>query len=257
MKNLIINVDDLGFSSAINQAVLNLAEKQRIHATSFMSLGEITQSEVQILDYLNIEIGLHLDLTGLAKVGSLKQVLLKSYLRLLPQRELENLINQQLDEFENKITKAPTFIDGHQHVHQFPTVRKALLACLEKRYTDSIPIRNTDTYQKDSKAKLIHFLGGQALKHELITKKWPHNDYFAGIYNFNATETQLYHLWDDWLKNAPNNTVIMCHPSLENQNWADDIHQARILEYKWLMSDNFMSLWKKYNCHAQTWKDYK
>ena len=32
MKSIIINVDDLGFSHAVNQAVIDLAEKKRIQA---------------------------------------------------------------------------------------------------------------------------------------------------------------------------------------------------------------------------------
>lgn len=257
MKKLIINVDDLGFSSAVNQAVIQLAEKQRIHATSFMSLGEITQTEVSALDTLNIEVGLHFDLTGLAQVGNLKQVLLKAYLGRFSTQELKHIINQQLDEFENKIGKVPSFIDGHQHVHQFPQIRQVLLECLEKRYINMIPIRNTQTYQTELKAKIIYFLGGQALKKELLAKQWPHNASFAGIYSFNATRAQLQVLWNDWLKNASDDSVIMCHPALAESTWNDEIYQARTLEYEWLMSDDFVALWQQYNCHAQTWKNLK
>lgn len=253
MKNLIINVDDLGFSSAVNQAVINLAEKKRIHATSFMSLGEIKPDETEALHRLNIEIGLHFDLTGLAQRGTLKQILLKAYLGQFSTQELENIVNQQLDEFENKIARVPSFIDGHQHVHQFPQIRQVLLRCLEKRYADAIPIRNTQTYQTELKAKIIYFLGGQALKKQLIAKKWPHNTAFAGIYSFNATREKLKILWQDWLKNAPDHSVIMCHPALADATWNDAIYQARTLEYDWLMSDDFMALWQHYECAGDRW----
>ena len=62
MKSLIINVDDLGLAPAINQAVIELAQLQRIHSTSFMSLGNIEPDDVKTLQKQSIEIGLHFDL---------------------------------------------------------------------------------------------------------------------------------------------------------------------------------------------------
>ena len=256
MKNIIINVDDLGFSHAVNQAVIDLAEKERIQATSFMSLGEVHKDEVKALQSHHIDIGLHFDLTGLAGVGNLKNVLLKAYLGKFQSNELQSIIQQQLDCFEQKIGKQPDFIDGHQHVHQFPQVREALLACVEQRYKQKIPIRNTKTYQTDLKAKIIYFLGGYALKRSLVQQQWPHNPAFSGIYGFNTDLSGLITLWDSWLENAPNDSVIMCHPAQKDPNWTDEIYAARCVEYEWLMSDEFLALWNKYQCQAQSWKSF-
>lgn len=257
MKSVIINVDDLGFSQAVNQAVIHLAEKKRIHATSFMSLGHIASEEVIALNSFNIDIGLHFDLTGLASVGNLKEILLKAYLGKFKTLELQGVIHQQLDCFEKKIGKIPDFIDGHQHVHQFPQVREALLACVQQRYKQKIPIRNTKTYQTDLKAKIIYFLGGYALKRNLTQQQWPHNTAFSGIYGFNTDLSGLITLWDDWLKNAPNDSVIMCHPAKKDPNWIDEIYAARCVEYEWLMSDEFLALWNKQQCQAQSWKSFQ
>ena len=41
MKQITLNVDDLGLAPAVNQAVLRLAEMGRIQSASFMSLGRI------------------------------------------------------------------------------------------------------------------------------------------------------------------------------------------------------------------------
>src|SRR3546814_20597197 len=35
--------------------------------------------------------------------------------------------------------RAPDFVDGHQHVHQFPQIRAALLNELERRYASGRP----------------------------------------------------------------------------------------------------------------------
>lgn len=256
MKNIIINVDDLGFSPAVNKAVICLAEKKRIQATSFMSLGEIHADDVLALKYLDIEIGLHFDLTGLAQQGNLKQILWKAYLQQFSHRQLQHIIEFQLDQFEQKIGAIPDFIDGHQHVHQFPQIRQILLNCIERRYHKKIPIRNTYTYQQNLKAKMIYCLGGIGLRQELIQKKWPHNPYFAGIYSFNADFLELKALWQTWLELAPDNTVIMCHPSQKDSHWTDEIYTARQIEYEWLLSDEFLEIWHVNSCQAQSWKNF-
>ena len=109
MKQITLNVDDLGLAPAVNQAVLRLAEMGRIQSASFMSLGRIDADEVAQLRQYAVEIGLHLDFTGLAKQGSLKQVMWRSWRRgrgpgtassrhNLRREKLEGLINLALQE---------------------------------------------------------------------------------------------------------------------------------------------------------------
>ncbi len=43
-------------------------------------------------------------------------------------------IEAQIDAFEQATGRRPDFIDGHQHVHGLPGVRKALIAVLAARY---------------------------------------------------------------------------------------------------------------------------
>ncbi|MDY6483043.1 ChbG/HpnK family deacetylase [Acinetobacter faecalis] len=197
---------------------------------------------------------MHFDLTGLSGVGALKDILLKVYLGKFQPNELQSIIQQQLDCFEQKIGQQPDFIDGHQHVHQFPQVRDTLLDCLVQRYDHKIPIR-TKTYQTDLKAKIIYFLGGYKLRQKLIQQQWSHNPSFAGIYSFNTDLTGLKTLWEGWLKQASNNSVIMCHSARIDRNWTDEIYAARCIEYEWLLSDEFLALWDQYACRAQSWKN--
>ena len=63
-RPVIINVDDLGLSTAVNDAVIHLAELGRIGASSYMVGGTITDSNINRLNQLNVDIGLHLDLTA-------------------------------------------------------------------------------------------------------------------------------------------------------------------------------------------------
>lgn len=254
MKPVMINVDDLGLSPAVNEAVLRLAEMQRIQASSFMSLGTITQDEVAELKKHHIDIGLHFDLTGFAALGGLKQVLFKSYLHVWKKKQLQDVINQQLDAFEDKIGAKPVFVDGHQHVHQFPQIRSVLINTLLRRYGNKIAVRSTKTTQRDIKAKIIHALGGSHLDKSLQRVHIPHNHAFAGIYSFEADKRILESKWNEWLISASDcGLLIMCHPAVPSRLWTDEIKAAREAEWLWLKSEAFALCWQQHQCKKANW----
>lgn len=257
MKKITINIDDLGLSDAVNQAVLRLAQMRRIHATSFMSAGAIRPSEVVQLQRLNVDIGLHLDLTGLVRQGSLKTVMGRSWLRLWERTQLRQLIAQQFDRFEATMDTAPAFVDGHQHVHQFPVVRALLLEELTRRYVSPIvPIRSTQAIQSDFKARLIYTLGGRALNRMCAQHGIRQNSWFGGVYGFQADQARLADNWRKWLSCAPEcGTVLMCHPAVPDVHWQDSIKAAREQEWQWLSSDAFGQLWDEFCCEAQSWSE--
>jgi predicted glycoside hydrolase/deacetylase ChbG (UPF0249 family) len=49
-------------------------------------------------------------------------------------REIAAELARQLDAFEDALGRAPDFVDGHQHVHALPGVRRAVLDLLAQRY---------------------------------------------------------------------------------------------------------------------------
>lgn len=258
MKPVMINVDDLGLSAAVNEAVLRLAQIGRIQATSFMSMGTIASDEVAELKKQNIDIGLHFDLTGFTALGSLKQILIKSYLHAWSKRILQDAINRQLDVFEDKIGCEPIFIDGHQHIHQFPQIRAVMLKTLLQRYGNQIAVRSTKSPQHDIKAKLIYALGGYQLDNALKQSNITHNHAFAGIYNFNADIKTLQTKWKQWLTSASEQgLLIMCHPAVPSESWNDEIKNARECEWQWLQSEAFIQYWQQHHCQAMNWYDIR
>ena len=255
MKPVIINVDDLGLSEPVNEAVIRLAQMQRIQASSYMSHGSISADAVRELHNLNIDIGLHLDLTGFNCIGSLKHILLTSYLHLWPRTKIQNIINQQLNQFEDTIGQKPDFVDGHQHVHQLPVIRDILIRILQQRYHNTVAIRCTKPLQKNFKALLIYNLGGRALKKKLQKSHIAHNFAFGGVYDFNANVKELALKWKHWLGAIPyEGAVIMCHPALPSTMWHDEIKVAREREWQWLSSDAFSQCWQDMQCHATHWQ---
>ena len=271
-RPVIINVDDLGLSTAVNDAVIHLAELGRIGASSYMVGGTITDNDINCLNKLNVDIGLHLDLTGIfpsALHGSLKSIIIASYLRRLDSTQVTAIIKQQLDGFEDRFNRAPTFIDGHQHIHQFPVIRQCLINELINRYHNEISkgtlsARVTTPLISDLKSWIIYALGGYAWRklcehHQILT-----NDKFGGVYGFDVDSQQLASLWEQWLQGAPRDTanasptLIMCHPAIPDNasnSWQDDIKAAREIEYEWLMSDAFKDLLHKHNVRLMRWSD--
>ena len=209
-RAVIINVDDLGLSEAVNQAVIRLAERGLVGASSYMVGGSISAGDISRLNELNIDVGLHLDLTGIfpsALLGSLKPLIITSYLRRLRPSIVTDIINRQFDIFEDTFGYAPVFIDGHQHIHQFPIIRKLLMQALTTRYADkgqsTICARVTTPLINDLKSQVIYRLGGKVWHKLCADNNITTNDKFGGVYGFDADNGQLAALWDQWLSAAP------------------------------------------------------
>lgn len=271
-RPIIINVDDLGLSTAVNDAVIHLAELGRIGASSYMVGGTITDSDINQLKNLNIDIGLHLDLTGIfpsALRGSLKSIIVASYLRRFSPIQVTDIIKRQLDSFEDRFGHAPMFIDGHQHIHQFPVIRHCLIKELTDRYSNEISkgalsARVTTPLINDIKSWIIYTLGGYAWRESCKHNHIKTNDKFGGVYGFDSDSQQLASLWEQWLKSTPHSTacssptLIMCHPAMpENgsNNWQDEIKIAREIEFDWLISHEFEDLLHNYNVKLLSWSD--
>ena len=253
-KRITLNADDLGLSPAVNQAICRLAAMGRIQSASFMSLGRLAADELAALRQTSADIGLHLDLTGLARQGSLRQVMARSWLRRWPPGALQALIARQLDAFEDQLDRPPAFVDGHQHVHQFPQVRQALLAEMQRRYGQRTALRSTRPLRLDAKSLAIYLLGGWRLDRQ--ARHLPRNTRFGGAYPFANDAPRLQQRWQQWLAAAPPaGGLIMCHPALPDSSWQDEIKPARELEWHWLSSNAFARLWQQNACQPQSWAD--
>lgn len=254
MKRITLNVDDLGLAPAVNQAVLRLAEMGRIQAASLMSLGCLPADEAAALQRYGVDLGLHLDFTGLAGLGCLKTVMRRCWLRQWSPALLRDTIARQLDAFEHLTGRMPVFVDGHQHVHQFPQIREHLVAELLRRYGAHVALRRTRPLRGDAKSRLIYWLGGPTLAQIAHSQGLAMNRFFGGVYAFHDDEAALAARWRRWLAAAPETgTLLMCHPAVPGPAWQDEILSARQREWHWLSGNGFAELWQQYGCCGQTW----
>lgn len=261
-KPLIICADDYGQNIAISEGIVCLAQQQRINAISCMVNSphwNDVSAELLTLQ-ASTYIGLHLNLTTGQPLSSawrrregeqfisLPRLLRKAYLRRLNVDIVATEIRAQIAVFANTMQVYPDFIDGHQHVHQLPIIRDALLKVLkEDRLKPIAFVRNTNngwfdlySFKQFPKRQLIALLGGNLFRKRLKRHKIFTNTSFSGIYNFtNAKNYRVY--FKRFLKQVSADGLIMCHPGYESDDHTDPLHAYRHHEFNYLMSDVFLS----------------
>jgi chitin disaccharide deacetylase len=259
MKAVVINADDYGYSAGIDEAILDLALKGVVTATTALVCSPLWPESAKALRDAPLSAGLHLDFTNAfaptnaGQAASIKQVIWRCWSRSLKAQQAASSIREQLDRYEQAMGRAPEIVDGHEHVHQFPVIREALLEELAHRYstTTQKPIlRSTAPCAwRGAKAAIIGALGSAALRRKAEGAGFTMSGDFAGVYDF-APQADLAALWRTWLDSLSADTgirIIMCHPKYAHNehytnNSIDVITQAREREAQWLGSADFKRL---------------
>ncbi len=245
---MVLCADDFGASGAISQAVLALAGRGRLSATSAMVLSPHWPADAERLADLRgrIDVGLHLDWTsefaqasghGLSLGAAMRRAMLAGFDRAAARIVIE----RQLDAFETAWRAAPDHIDGHQHVQQFTGIRQALIEVMARRYGARPPwlrISREPAAQRGIKGRVIAALGANALEKEAIQLGIPCARALSGVYDFDATDGVYARHMARWLEDAAPGTVIMCHPATYAEA-GDAIGPARAREDAYLRSDAF------------------
>ena len=141
---LALCADDFGAAPGISQGIARLAHAGRISAVSCMTASPHWRESARRLEGVpkTIDLGLHLNFTEgrplsarLARrwptFPSLPRLIAQAHLGLLPHSALRNEVHAQLAAFNHALGRPPDFIDGHQHVHHLPGIRRVLLDMVE------------------------------------------------------------------------------------------------------------------------------
>lgn len=262
-KNVVINADDIGIHPAVDEAVVQLAELRRLSAASVMTLGAPNVGTLTNLMRMKISLGLHLDFTSSVfnichnTNYSLRSLIIDSWSRQLDRSNVNSLIADQLDRFEQLVGRPPVFVDGHQHVHQFPIIRESLIHILRSRYPDQrFHLRNTmPTIWRGWKAQLIGGLGARALRGLADDVGYKYNTDFCGAYDFNSG-VEFYSRWDSWLTSLPlHGGLVMCHPGIKSAWLYDSIAETRVKEFDFLRGEQFSDLLSDLNVDVVRWDE--
>lgn len=253
MKRIILCADDYGQNPAISQAIVELLGIKQLSATSCMVTSPVWQDTAKwLIPFKNkADIGLHFNLTEGKPLSSqlpsffpLKELIMKAQLRKLDKAAIIAELRAQLDQFTDTFGQLPDFIDGHQHIHQFPIIRNAVCEVYETylrqnnsyircTYNPLTLFRFTDVAYV--KQLIIQLCGGIAFRSMLVKQKIPHNNTFAGIYEFKAS-LDYPQLFSHFLQQVKNGGLIMCHPGLHSSDETDEINTARHNEYLYFNS---------------------
>lgn len=229
-------------SAAVNAGIVDLAGKERLGATSCMTRGSAFRRDVHLLNGLQIDKGLHLNLTepldGRGFFQPLPTLIWNCFARRIDPKILEEEIDFQLDAFERATGEMPDYIDGHQHVHQFPIVRDCLIKIMRRRYVSPLPwVRATRCPGRSRlsaslrlKALVIEGLGARALQRLTDGCAITTNRHLLGVYDFSGGEKRYVELLDEWVRLATPKDLIMCHPA-HGSDSGDVLNAQRCAEY--------------------------
>jgi predicted glycoside hydrolase/deacetylase ChbG (UPF0249 family) len=196
----------------------------------------------------SVEAGLHFDLTeypiapGIARpVGAWMRA---SLLRRVNATAVRDEFRRQLDSFESTMGRAPSHVDGHQHVHQFPVIRDVVVEELLRRYRGAaLPwLRSTRGAARwRLKGRVIEAMGAGALERLAHAFGFAQNASLLGVYDFAGGSQRFRGLLAQWLAAARDGDLLMCHVASAIVP-GDEIAQARVDEYGVLGGEGFGQL---------------
>lgn len=197
-----------------------------------------------------VSVGLHVALTGSGR-ATLARLACDAFLGRLDRDSLAGEIDRQLDAFETVWGAPPDFVDGHQHVHQFPQVREAILALWGRRLDRTRTwLRVTDSgigaaLHAGPKGLAIAALG-HAMKRSAAQAGISTNDGFAGVYDL-SDRVPYGVLFERMVARADGRTLVMCHPGDvdEELKAADALVETRAVECAYFESDAYAALRKR------------
>jgi predicted glycoside hydrolase/deacetylase ChbG (UPF0249 family) len=261
VRPIVLIADDFGLSPEVDAGIFALVRQQRL--SGFGCLTQVPrwfEAAKSVPQFQGVHLGLHLNLTQGFAANTwhrpLPVLIAQAYSGLLPRAKIYRSLAEQLDRFLEAFDRAPDYVDGHQHVHQLPTVRDCLLDLLAERQIKpwlriTTPII---TPQLTVKEWLIAHLGAASLRIQSLQAGFSLPPAFAGVYGFNQTPAGYLALLDFWLQAVPAQALVMCHPGEAAAiSHFDPIAPARAVELAVLQSDAFADLLIKNQRFISRW----
>jgi chitin disaccharide deacetylase len=258
--------DDYGISPGVNRAIRSLIERGRLNATSAMVVGPaIGRDEANALraaaaNSPRCAIGLHVTLTAPFRpltmhfrpidggmFLSFPKLLRAGLMGRLDPELIHTELQVQLSAFGELFGRAPDFVDGHQHVQLFPTVRDAFLSAVKEAAPKAWVRqcgRNLPLVRRlrMPKALVLDILSAQ-FRRRAARADVAFNPGFAGAYDFSG-QPDFEVLMQEFLEGLPDAGVIMCHPGEVDDVLVglDPLTVQREREYAFLAGERFPAL---------------
>jgi predicted glycoside hydrolase/deacetylase ChbG (UPF0249 family) len=236
MKRLIVNADDLGADEGRNAGILEAVREGVVKSVSLLANGPATAEALKAIHdgkYEEVSIGLHLNLSEGKSISADLRLLAgndrafpgkAAAQRLLLQEnnlELEKEVFREVDAQIGLLLKAGislSHLDGHQHLHIFPAVRKAAIGAAQKHRIPWIriahepcPVSEEEQIPEDLKSEAKRFSDLSAGAFPLLAGTGIRTtDHFCGLYLKGRLSSNLL---EKYLIGLPAGlTELMVHP---------------------------------------------
>lgn len=244
-KALLLVADDFGLAAGIDRGILRLAHAGRLSGVSCLATGPSWAADAAALRGAPVQAGLHLNLSEgrplsdalravWPQLPGLKRLLAMAHLGTLPLHAVRAEWRAQLQAFEAAWGAPPAHLDGHQHVHHLPGLRRLLFELLAG--LPGTRVRNTGRVLGPGwalKRALLAATGGRRLALRLGPRA--QNRVLLGTYDFRADFRAC---MLRWLAAAPaRGALLYCHPGEATPG--DAIAAARARELAYLAGDAF------------------
>ncbi|KAB2642684.1 MAG: ChbG/HpnK family deacetylase [Verrucomicrobia bacterium] len=254
MKRLTLCADDFGQSEAISSGILQLVAAGRLQAVSCLTESPGWPAMAGQLKALGTDhqAGLHFNLThGFAAPGPrsagfsprVKQgpqavgpLMLRAFLHQLDATSVRQRFIQQWQAFEAHYGQPPAFVDGHQHVHALPQIRRIVIE--ETRQRNPAAWLRVPHASGFLPKVLVMRAMTAALAASIKRAGLASNLHFGGFRPFRR-DFDFAGFFRDLLAGASDATLVMCHPGLAADDATDPIAHCRQAELDYLLSDQF------------------
>lgn len=248
MKNLIVNADDLGWTSGVNRGIEEGHRRGLITSASLLANGRAFAEGILVAkNNPELGVGVHLNLSDgppaappssvkglLNRKGELEggpeTLLLRMATGGLRREEVEREWDAQIQKILDEGIQ-PTHLDGHKHVHMLPGLFEAALRLAKKHGIVAIRVSHEDSKLravlssgKEQKNSVVIKQGVQARGLKLLAhdaKELAHRagvattDYFCGIAQ---TGVLMREGVERLLEILPEgSTELMCHPGYADE----------------------------------------
>jgi predicted glycoside hydrolase/deacetylase ChbG (UPF0249 family) len=255
---IILCADDYGIAPGVSRAIRDLIARRVLTATGCMTAGPWWPEEGAALRPLSglADCGLHITLTDQAPLGamartapegklpSLGALTLAAYTGRLDCGEIAAEIDRQIARFAAVVGAPPKFLDGHQHVHQLPTVRDLVIARARNigaylRYaTEPLPaiVRRGVAVARTAVISVM----GAGLRTRGEKAGIPGCSVFRGVRDFSPRESYP-RLFPRYLERPVPGMMVACHPGLVDDalRAVDPVTAPREGEYRYFMGEAF------------------
>lgn len=220
MRCLIVNADDLGYSTGINEGIIEAHRKGIVTSTSLMVKGKAVSHGIKLAKQ-NSKLGLGLHF----QVEDDDLQVIWQFKRLTSAVLIEKTKKEFLDQvniFKELTGKLPDHIDSHHHVHRMPRIFPFVRQWCNK---NNVPYR----YQVNFIKSFFGTSSTDALSLENLIKI---------------------------LENLPKGTSeLMCHPAFVTKDLKSSYSYQREFELKTLTSSEIKQSIKNLRIKLVNWKE--